>query len=149
MKFKFTHYYVVYSADNIINSHNLILTFPVYTSSDVTKIAMIIRQHLSERGFSHRNIVVINWVQMRKPKILGRPAITQKIKIKPNILNKPLSVLELTTRAKNALLHEEITTVAQLVSYNGKINHFPNIGKKSFAEIKDALLQHGLRLKHE
>ncbi len=69
-------------------------------------------------------------------------------RIKDELLSQPIETLELTKRTYNALMSEEIYIIHALVNMTEKdFFKLPNLGKKSFNEIKDVLKTHGLRIK--
>lgn len=64
-----------------------------------------------------------------------------------DILEQPLSILELSTRASNALKRADIKTIGELMELSDKkINSFKNFGDKSMEEIKTKLAAIGLSL---
>ncbi|MDR2772439.1 MAG: DNA-directed RNA polymerase subunit alpha [Elusimicrobiota bacterium] len=64
-----------------------------------------------------------------------------------DILEQPLSILELSTRASNALKKADIKTIGELMELSDKkINSFKNFGDKSMEEIKTKLAAIGLSL---
>ncbi|MDR1952660.1 MAG: DNA-directed RNA polymerase subunit alpha [Elusimicrobiota bacterium] len=64
-----------------------------------------------------------------------------------SVLNQSLSVLDLSTRAANALKKAGIKTIEQLVKITEEdMNGFKNFGDKSIEEIKDKLAELGLSL---
>lgn len=63
-------------------------------------------------------------------------------------MDASIDELALTTRAHNGLLNDNILTVGQLVAMEEReLLRLPNFGKKSLAEIVQALAEHGLTLK--
>lgn len=57
-----------------------------------------------------------------------------------DILNKKIGVLNLTARAHNCLLADNVTTIAELVAKSeNDLLKVPNLGRKSLKEIKQSL----------
>lgn len=55
--------------------------------------------------------------------------------------------LELSTRAHNALINENILTIGELIKYNeAELLRFPNFGRKSLKEVQQALAGVGHKL---
>lgn len=62
----------------------------------------------------------------------------------------PVDDLDLTIRTNNILKGEHIFTVEQLVGYTDEqLIRMPLIGRKALNEIKEVLMQRGLKLKGE
>lgn len=56
------------------------------------------------------------------------------------MLDDDILLLNLTTRAKNCLLSEEIYTIKQLLKISSKsLLKIPNMGKESYFEVNDSL----------
>lgn len=69
-------------------------------------------------------------------------AITQA-----SALGRPVDDLELSVRSRNILEREGITTIAQLVYCPvDKLLHTPGLGRKGFAEMREALSHYNLTL---
>ncbi len=70
----------------------------------------------------------------------------EKVKINP-LLFKLVDDLELTVRAANCLKSENVLYIGDLVQrYESDLLKTPNLGRKSLAEIKSVLSEHGLTL---
>jgi DNA-directed RNA polymerase subunit alpha len=64
------------------------------------------------------------------------------------VLNKPISVLELSVRARKALQLLNITTLGELAARTeAELMGVKNFGQTSLEEIKQKLTQHGLGLR--
>ena len=62
----------------------------------------------------------------------------------------PISVLDLNTRAMNAIRrHTEIKTVEELISYDRELLYLPEIAKVTFAHIQEKLAEHNLYLQSD
>ena len=67
-----------------------------------------------------------------------------------NLNDKPVSILDLSTRASNSLKNAEIETIGQLISYSEvDLMEFDKFGKTSLKEIKEKLATLGLSLKEQ
>jgi DNA-directed RNA polymerase subunit alpha len=67
-----------------------------------------------------------------------------------NLKDKPVSILDLSTRASNSLKNAEIETIGQLISYSEvDLMEFDKFGKTSLKEIKEKLATIGLSLKEQ
>jgi len=61
----------------------------------------------------------------------------------------PIKELNLTTRAENCLLSENIEFIEQLVEYSPRnLIRIPNLGQKSIKEIQEQLALRNLKLKN-
>jgi DNA-directed RNA polymerase alpha subunit len=74
----------------------------------------------------------------------GKTANKEELKTVHNIpkevLDAPLDILELTTRAQNSLVAENIYTIGQLMKQTeNELLRFPNMGRKSLKHIKEQL----------
>ncbi|MDR2437048.1 MAG: DNA-directed RNA polymerase subunit alpha, partial [Endomicrobium sp.] len=64
-----------------------------------------------------------------------------------NILNQPISIMELSTRASNSLKNASIETISDLVKIREEdLMNFDNFGKRTFEEIKSKLQKFKLSL---
>jgi len=62
--------------------------------------------------------------------------------------NFPIEELELGVRSYNCLKRVGIETIGDLVTKSeNELASIPNFGRKSIEEVKETLLQHGLRLR--
>lgn len=60
----------------------------------------------------------------------------------------PVSVLHLSVRTKNCLKNDSIKTLGQLVKKTAaELSRFPNMGRKSLAEVEEKLQRFGLTLR--
>lgn len=65
-------------------------------------------------------------------------------------LDDGIEELQLTVRAYNALLNDNIRTIGELIKVTGReLMRIPNFGKLSLEDVKYCLAEHGLKLKKE
>jgi len=80
----------------------------------------------------------------RKKQVLDRWALREAVG------DEGIASLELTTRSRNCLNAEGISTLAQLLEYTiSKLRVTPNLGDKSLKEIIGKLKARGLKLKEK
>jgi DNA-directed RNA polymerase alpha subunit len=96
------------------------------------------KAYLMQKGFEY---LILRGIEQAKKEMLLEQA--------PLLQSHIDDALNLTVRARNALIAFDISTVEQLVSKteNYLLRRIPNISNKSVADIKDALAQVGLKLK--
>jgi DNA-directed RNA polymerase alpha subunit len=67
--------------------------------------------------------------------------------LRPYLGNIPLDQVDLTTRARNCLINENISTVGQLADLTStRIMRWRNAGQKTLRELRDVLGRFGLKL---
>lgn len=72
----------------------------------------------------------------------------EELPVENHILSGSIDKLDLDMRSRRALHFENINTVSQLIDYTEReLLKIPNLGKKSLKVIKEALAEHGLKLK--
>ena len=142
-----------------VRARNCLKKMQIRTLGDLLKITEA--ELLSYKNFGEQSLIEIKGMLASKGLRLGqglegqgRPGVRKdildelKATIPENILNKPISSLELSVRARKALQLLGISTLGELASRTeAELMGVKNFGATSLHEIKERLAQHGLALR--
>ena len=143
-----------------VRARNCLKKMQIRTLGDLLKITEA--ELLSYKNFGEQSLVEIKSMLASKGLRLGqglegpggRPGVRKDIleelkQIVPEaVLNKPISSLELSVRARKALQLLSITTLGELASRTeAELMGVKNFGATSLHEIRERLQQHGLSLR--
>lgn len=142
-----------------VRARNCLKKMQIRTLGDLLKITEA--ELLSYKNFGEQSLVEIKSMLASKGLRLGqglegqgragiRKEILEELKaLAPEaVLNKPISSLELSVRARKALQLLNITTVGELASRTeAELMGVKNFGATSLHEIRERLGQHGLSLR--
>ncbi len=125
---------------------NALVYNEVHTVSDLLKCTEAQLRDLS--GIRQKGVMEINHTLGKLDLRLGMTCIPSgAVRDLDALLDQPISHLELTTRAANCLLGENISTIRQLVGYtSNRLLAVPNVGRRSHREIVEALSKLNLYL---
>lgn len=91
--------------------------------------------------------VFISVDEVKAPPTITFPVASSEKEISNEVLNKPLSELDLSVRASNCLKNAKINTLGELVQKTEEeLLSYKNFGKKSLDEIKEKLKEMDLSL---
>lgn len=91
-------------------------------------------------GVSYYAIDAITWTRQADGQLVSMTMHFNPQTIDPLTLQKTVDDLELTVRLTNILRAEGITTVGELLKLSAvEVKKIPNLGKKQFSELVDAL----------
>lgn len=142
-----------------VRARNCLKKMQIRTLGDLLKITEA--ELLSYKNFGETSLVEIKTMLASKGLRLGqgleggnysraRKDIIESLKgkVPETVLNKPISVLELSVRARKALQLLNIGTLGELASRTeAELMGVKNFGQTSLVEIKEKLAQHGLTLR--
>jgi len=143
-----------------VRARNCLKKMQIRTLGDLLKITEA--ELLSYKNFGEQSLVEIKSMLASKGLRLGqglegpggRPGVRKDIldelkQIVPEaVLNKPISSLELSVRARKALQLLSIGTLGELASRTeAELMGVKNFGATSLHEIRERLQQHGLTLR--
>ena len=142
-----------------VRARNCLKKMQIRTLGDLLKITEA--ELLSYKNFGEQSLVEIKSMLASKGLRLGqglegqgRPGVRKEIleelkAIAPEaVLNKPISSLELSVRARKALQLLNIATIGELASRTeAELMGVKNFGATSLHEIRERLAQHGLTLR--
>jgi len=143
-----------------VRARNCLKKMQIRTLGDLLKITEA--ELLSYKNFGEQSLVEIKNMLSSKGLRLGqglegpggRPGVRKEILdelkqlVPETVLNKPISSLELSVRARKALQLLNITTIGELASRTeAELMGVKNFGATSLHEIKERLVQHGLTLR--
>jgi DNA-directed RNA polymerase subunit alpha len=140
-----------------VRARNCLKKMQIRTLGDLLKITEA--ELLSYKNFGEQSLVEIKAMLSQKGLRLGqgleagtrggiRKDILEELKavVPEAVLNKPISSLELSVRARKALLN--IATIGELASRTeAELMGVKNFGATSLHEIRERLSQHGLTLR--
>jgi len=143
-----------------VRARNCLKKMQIRTLGDLLKITEA--ELLSYKNFGEQSLVEIKSMLASKGLRLGqglegangRPGVRKDIleelkqSVPEAILNKPISSLELSVRARKALQLLSIATLGELASRTeAELMGVKNFGATSLHEIRERLAQHGLSLR--
>ena len=143
-----------------VRARNCLKKMQIRTLGDLLKITEA--ELLSYKNFGEQSLVEIKNMLSSKGLRLGqglegpggRPGVRKEILdelkqlVPETVLNKPISSLELSVRARKALQLLSITTLGELASRTeAELMGVKNFGATSLHEIRERLAQHGLSLR--
>jgi len=143
-----------------VRARNCLKKMQIRTLGDLLKITEA--ELLSYKNFGEQSLVEIKSMLASKGLRLGqglegpngRPGVRKDIldelkqSVPEAILNKPISSLELSVRARKALQLLSISTLGELASRTeAELMGVKNFGATSLHEIRERLAQHGLSLR--
>ncbi len=142
-----------------VRARNCLKKMQIRTLGDLLKITEA--ELLSYKNFGETSLVEIKNMLASKGLRLGqgleggnysraRKEIIESLKgkVSETVLNKPISVLELSVRARKALQLLNITSLGELAARTeAELMGVKNFGQTSLVEIKEKLTQHGLSLR--
>ena len=142
-----------------VRARNCLKKMQIRTLGDLLKITEA--ELLSYKNFGEQSLVEIKAMLSQKGLRLGqnlegagrggiRKDILEELKaiVPETTLNKPISALELSVRARKALQLLNIATVGELASRTeAELMGVKNFGATSLHEIRERLAQHGLTLR--
>jgi len=142
-----------------VRARNCLKKMQIRTLGDLLKITEA--ELLSYKNFGEQSLVEIKAMLSSKGLRLGqglegqgRPGVRKDILdelkaiVPETVLNKPISSLELSVRARKALQLLNIASIGELASRTeAELMGVKNFGATSLHEIRDRLLQHGLTLR--
>lgn len=143
-----------------VRARNCLKKMQIRTLGDLLKITEA--ELLSYKNFGEQSLVEIKSMLASKGLRLGqglegpngRPGVRKDIleelkrTVPETVLNKPISSLELSVRARKALQLLSITTLGELASRTeAELMGVKNFGATSLHEIRERLTQHGLSLR--
>jgi DNA-directed RNA polymerase subunit alpha len=142
-----------------VRARNCLKKMQIRTLGDLLKITEA--ELLSYKNFGEQSLVEIKAMLSQKGLRLGqnlegggrggiRKDILEELKaiVPETTLNKPISSLELSVRARKALQLLNIATVGELASRTeAELMGVKNFGATSLHEIRERLAQHGLTLR--
>jgi DNA-directed RNA polymerase subunit alpha len=142
-----------------VRARNCLKKMQIRTLGDLLKITEA--ELLSYKNFGEQSLVEITAMLSQKGLRLGqnlegggrggiRKDILEELKaiVPETTLNKPISSLELSVRARKALQLLNIATVGELASRTeAELMGVKNFGATSLHEIRERLAQHGLTLR--
>jgi DNA-directed RNA polymerase subunit alpha len=142
-----------------VRARNCLKKMQIRTLGDLLKITEA--ELLSYKNFGETSLVEIKAMLSSKGLRLGqgleggnysraRKDIIESLKgkVPETVLNKPISVLELSVRARKALQLLNIASLGELASRTeAELMGVKNFGQTSLVEIKEKLAQHGLTLR--
>jgi DNA-directed RNA polymerase subunit alpha len=142
-----------------VRARNCLKKMQIRTLGDLLKITEA--ELLSYKNFGEQSLVEIKAMLSQKGLRLGqgleagtrggiRKDILEELKavVPEAVLNKPISSLELSVRARKALQLLNIATIGELASRTeAELMGVKNFGATSLHEIRERLSQHGLTLR--
>jgi DNA-directed RNA polymerase subunit alpha len=142
-----------------VRARNCLKKMQIRTLGDLLKITEA--ELLSYKNFGEQSLVEIKGMLASKGLRLGqglegqgrvgvRKDILDELKatVPEAVLNKPISALELSVRARKALQLLNIATLGELASRTeAELMGVKNFGATSLHEIRERLVQHGLSLR--
>ena len=142
-----------------VRARNCLKKMQIRTLGDLLKITEA--ELLSYKNFGEQSLVEIKAMLSQKGLRLGqgleagtrggiRKDILEELKavVPEAVLNKPISSLELSVRARKALQLLNIATIGELASRTeAELMGVKNFGATSLHEIRERLTQHGLTLR--
>jgi DNA-directed RNA polymerase subunit alpha len=142
-----------------VRARNCLKKMQIRTLGDLLKITEA--ELLSYKNFGEQSLVEIKAMLSQKGLRLGqgleagsrggiRKDILEELKavVPEAVLNKPISSLELSVRARKALQLLNIATIGELASRTeAELMGVKNFGATSLHEIRERLAQHGLTLR--
>jgi len=143
-----------------VRARNCLKKMQIRTLGDLLKITEA--ELLSYKNFGEQSLVEIKAMLQSKGLRLGqglegpggRPGVRKDIldelksMVPETVLNKPISALELSVRARKALQLLSIGTLGELASRTeAELMGVKNFGATSLHEIRERLQQHGLTLR--
>jgi DNA-directed RNA polymerase subunit alpha len=142
-----------------VRARNCLKKMQIRTLGDLLKITEA--ELLSYKNFGETSLVEIKNMLHTKGLRLGqgleggnysraRREIIEQLKgsVAESVLGKPISVLELSVRARKALQLLNITTLGELAARTeAELMGVKNFGQTSLVEIKEKLTLHGLQLR--
>lgn len=109
----------------------------IHPADAIGMAAKMVKDHMS---------IFINFEEEEPEEPLPEP-VEEKPVISPEILNRPISELELSVRAFNCLKNAKIETIRDLVQKTEEeVLKMKNFGRKSLNEVKQVLAEMGLHL---
>ena len=139
-----------------VRARNCLKKMNIRTLGDLLRISEA--ELLSYKNFGEQSLVEIKNMLQSKGLRLGqsleggkvRKDILDQLKstVPETILNRPISTLELSVRARKALQLLGVATLGELASRTeAELMGVKNFGQTSLVEIKEKLAQNGLRLR--
>ena len=142
-----------------VRARNCLKKMQIRTLGDLLKITEA--ELLSYKNFGEQSLVEIKAMLSQKGLRLGqgleagarggiRQDILEELKaiVPEAVLNKPISALDLSVRARKALQLLNIASIGELASRTeAELMGVKNFGATSLHEIRDRLAQHGLTLR--
>ena len=139
-----------------VRARNCLKKMNIRTLGDLLRISEA--ELLSYKNFGEQSLVEIKNMLQSKGLRLGqgleggkvRKDILEQLRgtVPETILNKPISSLELSVRARKALQLLGVATLGELASRTeAELMGVKNFGQTSLVEIKEKLAQNGLRLR--